>query len=82
MIIRPDELMHSAAVADRLAVPVDAVFQDMPLDEAHFGQPYFPHVLRGLHRSLPSYVLDIRAGLSPNIGPEFEDIGGIVVLAV
>jgi hypothetical protein len=82
MIIRPDELMHSAAVADRLAVPVDAVFQDMPLDEAHFGQPYFPHVLRGLRRSLPSYVLDIRAGLSPTIGPEFEDIGGIVVLAV
>jgi hypothetical protein len=82
MIIRPDEVMLSADVADRLLMPTDAVFQDVPLDELHFGQPYFVHVLAGLRRQPPSYVLDIQAGESPSLGSEFNDIGGIVVVAI
>jgi hypothetical protein len=82
MIIRPDELWHSADVANRVQMPPDAVFQDVPLDVGHFGQPYIAHILRGLRREPPSYVLDIRVGATPSFGPEFDDIGGVVVLAI
>ena len=82
IIIRPDELMHSADVANRVLVPPDAVFQEMPHDVGHFGQPYVAHVLRGLRRQPPSYVLEIRAGEPPSLGPEFDDIGGIAVLTI
>lgn len=34
------------------------IFASMPLDQGHFGEPYFPHVLSGLRPTPPSYVLD------------------------
>jgi hypothetical protein len=82
MIIRPDELMHSADVAERVLIPPDAVFQEVPRDVGHFGQPYLAHVLRGLRQQPPSYVLDIQAGEPPSLGAEFDDIGGVVVLTI
>jgi hypothetical protein len=82
MIIRPNELMESADVADRILVPPDAVFQAVPLDVGHFGQPYVAHVLRGLRRQPPPYVLGILASETPMLGPELDGIAGVVVLTI
>lgn len=43
-------------------VTSDRVFTDLPIDEMHHGIQYFEHVLRGLRRTPPGYVLDVLGG--------------------
>jgi hypothetical protein len=71
--------MFSTDVAERAHTERAAVFSDLPLDSAHFGVPYFAHILQGLRSEAPSYVTDVLAGQHL---PETvtDNIGGIVVL--
>ncbi len=71
--------MFSLDVAERDHIDSGVVFDDVPLDSAHFGVSYFQHVLRGLRHSPPSYVMDALAGQLPP--PSVTDhVGGIVVI--
>ncbi|HVX19910.1 MAG TPA: hypothetical protein VHB02_01030 [Acidimicrobiales bacterium] len=71
--------MFSLDVAERGRVDTAAVFDDLPLDSAHFGVPYFQHVLRGLRSELPSYVQDMLAGRPPPTSVT-NYVGGIVAI--
>ncbi len=70
----------SPAVMDRaLDLDSEMAFSRLPTDRGHFGEPYLPHVLRGLRREIPDYVLNLRRGVMP--GPELTDrLAGIVVV--
>lgn len=59
----------------------DPVFGSMPTDQGHLYTPYFPHILRGLRRTPPGYVLEFLAGNTP-IPAELADAGlaGMVVV--
>lgn len=71
--------MFSLDVAERGRVDASAVFDDVPLDSAHFGRPNFDHVLRGLRSQAPSYVEDVLAGRLPP--PSVTDsVGGVVIV--
>lgn len=71
--------MFSLDVAERGPVRTDVVFDDLPLDSAHFGVPYFLHLLGGLRRELPPYVQDVLAGKRPPASVT-DHVGGIVVI--
>lgn len=71
--------MLSQDVAERSPVQTGAMFDDLPLDSAHFGVPYFHHMLRGLRRDLPSYVQDVLAGQRPPAWVT-DHVRGIVVI--
>jgi len=47
------------------SITADRVFTDLPDDRLHNGNRYFEHVLRGLRRTPPGYVLDIVNGNAP-----------------
>lgn len=49
-------------------VTSDRVFTELPVDEMHNGIQYFEHVLRGLRRTPPGYVLDVLNGTGPQSG--------------
>jgi len=71
--------MFSLDVAERGRVDATVVFDEVPLDSAHFGVPYFQHMLRGLRSELPSYVQDVLAGRrAPTSVTDY--VGGILVI--
>lgn len=55
------------------------MFQELPEDEDHSGNAYFDHVLRGLRRIPPGYVLDVLNDVQPT-GPVTGVVAGIVVV--
>jgi hypothetical protein len=56
----------SLAVSEHQWVDEDAVvFGDLPTDRGHFGVPYFDHVLRGLRRQPPDYLVAVANGEEP-----------------
>jgi hypothetical protein len=56
------------------------LFTDLPLDQGHFAEPYFDHVLRGLRREPPWYVAAALEGVPmEEIGADVEGIEGLVV---
>jgi hypothetical protein len=57
----------AAATTETAPPPADAarVFTDVPADSLHNGNRYFEHVLRGLRRTPPAYLLDIVNGAEP-----------------
>lgn len=71
--------MYSLDVAERTGTGSDVVFQNLPRDMAHFGVPYFDHILRGLRRNPPAYVQDILAGQEPPRSITHQ-VGGVVVI--
>ncbi|MER5924957.1 DUF6615 family protein [Streptomyces mirabilis] len=61
----------------------DAVFTGgLPDDRGHYLRPHFPHVLRGMRRSLPLYVRQALETRRLPEGPEFEDLAGMAVACV
>ncbi|MDQ6945276.1 MAG: hypothetical protein M3256_03160 [Actinomycetota bacterium] len=62
------------------------VFDTLPADRGHFGEPYFPHILNGLRRVAPGYVLDAEyADASIGAPSELTDapeanVAGVVVV--
>ncbi|MGI5192106.1 hypothetical protein ACQEVY_00305 [Streptomyces sp. CA-288835] len=61
----------------------DAVFAGgLPDDRGHYTRPYFPHVLRGLRRSLPDYVQWAMETRQIPEGPQFEGLGGMAVVSM
>jgi len=56
-----------------------AVFQDLPEDYGHFAEPYYIHLLRGLKREPPAYVLDVLAGEQPS-SDAVPPAAGVVVI--
>jgi hypothetical protein len=80
LITDHDEIQASADILDRVEVPEDAMFPDMPLAIAHEWEPPYYQVLKGLRSQPPSYVQDILAGQPPT-HPRLEMLGGIVVIA-
>jgi hypothetical protein len=71
--------MFSLDVAEGVNIGSDVIFQNLPLDMAHFGVPYFDHILRGLRRGLPAYVQDILAGQEPPPSVT-NNVGGVAVI--
>jgi hypothetical protein len=71
--------MFSLDVAEQASVDSDVIFQNLPLDMAHFGVPYFDHILRGLRHNPPAYVQDILAGQEPPQSVT-RAVGGIAVI--
>jgi hypothetical protein len=61
------------------------IFESLPLDQGHFGEPYFPHVLSGLRAAVPGYVLDAEHADGPIDVPaelsnfDDSDVAGVVV---
>lgn len=69
------------AVAERRLIDASLVFTELPTDRGHFGEPYFPLVLRGLRSEPPAYVLDILADQQPDQAyGEFFD--GVAVITL
>ncbi|HEX8767513.1 MAG TPA: hypothetical protein VF714_04040 [Jatrophihabitans sp.] len=61
------------------AITSDRVFTDLPHDQMHNTMEYFDHVLRGLRRTPPGYVLDVLNDNQPN--PQLPNqVAGIVVV--
>jgi len=71
--------MFSLDVAERTSIDSKVVFQNLPRDMAHFGVPYFDHILRGLRRDPPTYVHDILAGRRPS-QPMAPHVGDVAVI--
>lgn len=68
----------SAALAERIELVGEQVFQNLPRDRGHFPVAYYPHVLRGLRKNPPSYVRDLVAGVAPS--PEIARlVAGVVI---
>jgi hypothetical protein len=65
---------------------LEPVFGTLPADRGHFGEPYFPHILNGLRRAAPGYVLDAEyADVSIEPPSELVDapeanVAGVVVV--
>jgi len=57
------------------------VFQELPGDRGHFGEPYLPLMLRGLVHAPPAYVLSVLAG-EPLGEPPAPNVAGVVVALV
>ena len=72
-----------AGVTDLLAPPTARrVFEITPIDQGHFGLPYYDHILRGLRLSLPEEVQSLlRDGTMPRSG-EFVGLGGVAVVNI
>jgi hypothetical protein len=49
---------QAALVAPASYEALEPVFDTLPGDRGHFEEPYFPHLLNGLRRVAPDYVLD------------------------
>jgi len=58
---------------------IEPLFNELPGDQGHFSEPYFPHVLRGLLPVPPPYVLEAQAG-EPITATMPDSIAGVVVL--
>ena len=72
----------SAPGTTRLDLP-DAVFSGpLPDDQGHFSRPYYPHVLRGLRRSLPDYVQRSMQTHQMPEGPGFDGMDGMTIVMV
>jgi hypothetical protein len=71
---------HSAAVAERVEMVGEQVFDELPRDRGHFAEAYYPHVLRGLRRNWPGYVRDLAAGFSPPLEVS-RRVAGVVLLS-
>ncbi|MFV2104940.1 hypothetical protein, partial [Micromonospora sp. LOL_024] len=66
MVSRMRSGQFALAVREHQRVDEDAVvFEDLPTDRGHFGVPYFDHVLRGLRRQPPDYLVAIANGEDP-----------------
>ncbi|MFF0721863.1 hypothetical protein [Micromonospora sp. NPDC003816] len=66
MVSRMRSGQFALAVSERQRVDEDAVvFEDLPTDRGHFGVPYFDHVLRGLRRQPPDYLVAMANGEDP-----------------
>jgi len=72
-----------AGVTDLLVPPIARrVFKITPIDQGHFGLPYYDHILRGLRLSLPEEVRSLlRDGTMPRSG-EFVGLGGVAVVNI
>lgn len=57
----------------------DRLFTDLPDDKTHNGIEYFEHMLRGLRRTPPGYVLDILNDITPDVDLD-HPLAGIVVV--
>ncbi|MEV7631206.1 hypothetical protein AB0N64_02230 [Microbacterium sp. NPDC089318] len=53
--------LYDLATAQHAQIDTQAVFANLPADRGHSGEPYFEHILRGLRKSVPAYVLDVLA---------------------
>lgn len=63
------------------AITSDRVFTDLPHDRMHNRVEYFDHVLRGLRRTPPGYVLDVLNDNPPD--PELTtQVAGIAVVTL
>jgi hypothetical protein len=71
---------HSAAVAERVELVGEQVFDELPRDKGHFPEAYYPHVLRGLRRNWPDYVRDLMAGFSPPLELPSRVAGVVLVV--
>ena len=61
----------------------DAVFTGgIPDDRGHYPRPHFPHVLRGMRRSLPPYVRETLETHRPPQGSEFRNLVGMAVALI
>ncbi|MFI6495587.1 DUF6615 family protein [Streptomyces sp. NPDC050564] len=73
----PRDFRHSRLDLD------GAVFTGgLPDDQGHYLRPHFPHVLRGMRRTLPSYVGHTLETHRLPDGPEFRDLAGMAVACV
>jgi hypothetical protein len=64
----------------------DFAFQKLPDDHGHWGEAYYPNVLRGLRNSPPGYVLELRSHDGPEVpfdvpfDPEELNLAGVVLV--
>ncbi len=64
----------------------DFAFLNLPLTVATGKEAYYPNVLRGLRKSPPSYVLELRSHDEPEVSfdlpfdPEELNLAGIVIV--
>lgn len=66
MVSRMRSGQFGLAISEHQRVDEDAVlFGDIPADRGHFGVPYFDHVLRGLRRQPPDYLVATADGEEP-----------------
>lgn len=66
MVSRMRSGQFALAVSEHQRVDEDAVFGDLPTDRGHFGVPYFDHILRGLRRQPPDYLVAMANGQDPS----------------
>ena len=58
------------------------VLEVIPIDQGHFGLPYYDHILRGLRLSFHEEVRSLlRDGTMPSSG-EFVGLGGVAVVNI
>lgn len=62
-------------------VTSDQVFTDLPADQLHNRVEYFDHVLRGLRRTPPGYVLDVLNDNAPDPALA-EQVAGVAVVTI
>ncbi|TDC41537.1 hypothetical protein [Micromonospora sp. KC213] len=66
MVSRMRSGQFALAVSEHQRVGENVVvFGDLPADRGHFGVPYFDHVLRGLRRQPPDYLVAVANGEDP-----------------
>ncbi|BCJ65736.1 hypothetical protein [Polymorphospora rubra] len=66
MVSRMRSGQFALAVSEHRRVDENAfVFANLPTDRGHFGVPYFDHVLRGLRRQPPDYLVAMAGGDDP-----------------
>ena len=72
-----------AAVTPVLSPPASQrVFEVVPLDQGHFGLPYFDHILRGLRRFLPDDVRLLEDDREVYESGALAGLGGVVIVHV
>ncbi|WP_332643272.1 hypothetical protein [Aeromicrobium sp.] len=80
--LRGAQFEQAISTTDRRSgssITADRVFVDLPQDRLHSGDTYFEHVLRGLRRTPPGYVLDLENGNDP---PDWlvQRVGGVGII--
>jgi hypothetical protein len=82
--MRLAQFRRASSELGRPAVDVaaaDRVLVNLPLDEGHFAEPYFEHVLRGLRRGPPEYVVAAVEGAPmKDFSLDLEGVKGLVIL--
>lgn len=59
------KLQFAAVTEQSTIIEPGPIFRDLPADQGHLREPYWPFVLRGLRATAPQYVHDITAGSPP-----------------